>query len=213
MALAYNRRDRGLVGVTQQQAISVRATGKTVHVDDDIYAKTNFYIEQTRQYIPTRKLDAFLYFRGFSKLTYVMLIVAVTLLLPTTIISKTLGPSMCAKLGGIMLIVYLPFCLTYCQHLHVVRKTIPWVLRQPVIPNLRTGNEHLEVAVTSLEGVYLSARNSGIGLMSQTTGTIKFHVLSPQAVQSIKWTKVYSIVYFMLTTLACVWAAALYLFG
>ena len=199
--------------MTQQQAISVRATGRTVHVRDDIYAKTNFYIKQTRQYIPMRKLDAFLYFRGFSKLTHVMLIVAVTLLLPTTIISKTLGPSMCAKLGGIMLVIYLPFCLTYCQHLNVVRKTIPWVLRQPVIPNLRSDNEHLEIAITSLEGVYLSACNSGIGLVSQTTGKIKFHVLSPGAVENIKWTKVYSIVYLMLTTLACVWAAALYLFG
>ena len=99
MALAYNRRDVHLMGATQQQDISMRTTGKSVHVRDDIYAKTNFYIEQTHQYIPTN-----------------------------------------------------------------------WTCSSTF-------------------------------------------VLSPEAVQNIKWTKVYSTIYFMLTALGCAWTNALYLFG
>ena len=47
----------------------------------------------------------------------------------------------------------------------------------------------MEIAVTNLVGVYLNAHNSGIELVSQTTGTIKFHVLSSDAAWRICWAR------------------------
>ena len=108
-------------------------------------------------------------------------------------------------LSLVIILSLIPTFIVYCQHLHVVCWTIPWVLRQPVIPNLTKDNDHLEIAVTNLEGVYLSARNSGFGLVSQTTGKIKFHVLSSHAALQIQRARVFSIIFAVITFLFVIW--------
>ena len=206
------------MGVTQQQDIFMRTTGPV----EWFMCPMTFMPRQSftlSKLVNTSQqenwMHVFLYFsRNFEVDTCNANCASYTLLLPTTIISNhsVLPRTKCAKLGGVMLIIFVPFCLIYCQHLRVLKKTFPWVLCQPVILNLRTDNKHLKVAITSLEGAYLSACNSGIRLVSQVTAKIEFHIFSPKAVENMKWTKVYSIVYSMLTTLACVWAAALHPF-
>jgi hypothetical protein len=104
-----------------------------------------------------------------------------------------------------------PSAVIFFQHLHVVCWTIPWVLRQPVVGNIRDhDNRHLEVAITNLEGVYLSAHNSGIGLVSETTGKIKLQVLSYTAKSNICWCRNYSIFMAGMTILVAIWVVPVF---
>ena len=226
MDLAHNRRNRGYGAVasneehfrgggveggrSQHQAVTVTPTGRNVRVRDDMYSNTNFYIQQSRPYLPSRDLHTYIYFRGFSQITYVLLIVAFTLLTVTTILVKTMRPAIFVQLGGVIFLCLLPFTLVYIQHLKVVIRTIPWVLRQPTVANMAHGNQHLEVAVTNMESTYVTARNIGIGFTSQTSGKFHIQVLSSSAVETMKWTQVYSIVYFILLGSFTLWAAIIY---
>ena len=203
-------------GHVEQQVITVTSTGETVHIPTDVYTRTNFYIEQTRQYIPSRKLHVFINFRGFPWIMIAVLSAQLIILLLVSIIlgrtGSIFGPSMaCLVLSLVTILSLIPTFIVYCQHLHVVCWTIPWVLRQPIIPNMTTGNKHLEIAVNSLEGVYLRARNVGIGVVSQTTGKIKFHVLSFTAASQIKGARKFSIIFAVITFLFVVWAPPVFI--
>ena len=186
-------------GQVEQQVVTVKSTGEAVHVSDARYARTNFYIRQTRKYIPSRKLRVFINFRWFPWIMTTVLCTQLTILFLVSVIlgrvEPTFGISMACLVFSLFTILSLiPTFIVFCQHLHVVCWTIPWVLRQPIIPNMTTDNDYLEIAVTNLEGVYLRAHNSGIGLVSQTTGKIKFQVLSCNAVWEIQWARGVSIV-------------------
>ena len=202
-------------GHIQQQMMTVKSTGKTVNVPTDRYNRTNFYIIQTRQYIPSRELYIFINFRWFS---LIMATALVTQLIILSLVSGILGALVtfgssfaCLVLSLAIILSLIPTSIVYCQHLHVACWTIPWVLRQPVIPSMTTDNKHLEIAVTNLEGVYLTARNSGIGLVSKTTGKIKFHVLSSAAVSQIEAARNFSVFLAVLTFFGMIWAAVVFI--
>ena len=202
-------------GHVKQQMITVKSTGKSINLPSAKYTRTNFYIRQTRQYIPSRKLRVFINFRWFHGImTTVQCTQSLVLLLVSILLGELaprLGPTIaCLVLSFVTILSLIPIFIVYCQHLHVVCWTIPWVLRQPVIPNMTTDNKHLEIAVTNLEGVYLSAYNSGIGVVSKTTGKINFHVLSSNAAMEIRWTRGSSIVLAVVTFLNVLWAFLLF---
>jgi hypothetical protein len=186
-----------------QQAVTVGAVGSTVQVGDCIYNKTNFYIQQTSLYTPTRRLRTFISNLWFHTGMITGLIVQYTILLVLSCVLGKIEPSVgryigCLIVGLIALLSAVPGLLACIQHLHVIRCTIPWVLRQPVVPNLVLGNQHLEVTIANLEGAYLTAYNRGVGLVCQTTGKIKFQVLSSEAVTTIQLTVATSICYTIL---------------
>ena len=49
----------------EQQTVTVRDTGHTVNVRNEVYTKTNFYIKESRPYISSKKLRLFKHFRWF----------------------------------------------------------------------------------------------------------------------------------------------------
>ena len=203
-------------GHIQQQQVTVKATGETVYdVPNAMYSKTNFYIEQTRRYIPSKTLRIFINFKWFPwimttvfALQFVILF-GVSFMLGSLrgIVDISLACLILSLLAGVSVV---PSAVIFFQHLHIVCWTIPWVLRQPVINNMKTGNEHLEVAVTNLEGVYLSAHESGIGLVSETTGKIKLQVLSGRAKLNICRCRNYSILMAGMTILVAIWVVPVF---
>jgi hypothetical protein len=208
-------------GHIQQQQVTVTETGNTVSISDAMYSKTNFYIEQTRQYIPSKTLRVFINFKLFPWIMSAIYILQLAFLFVASFMlghmrtidrfDYTRNISLaCLIVSLIIGISAMLSAVIFFQHLHVVCWTIPWVLRQPVINNLNTGNQHLEVAVTNLEGVYLSARDSGIGLLSETTGKIKFQVLSNTAKSNICWCKYYSIFMAGITILVVIWVVPVF---
>ena len=204
-------------GHVEQQVVTVKSIGgKPVHISDAMYTRTNFYIRCTREYIPSRKLRVFVNFRWFFWIMTTVLCTQFTfLLLPSCLLGllePTGGGSLaCLVLSLFTILSLIPTFIVFCQHLHVVCWTIPWVLRQPVIPKMTKDNDHLEIAVTSLEGVYLRAHNSGIGLVSQTTGKIKFQVLSCHAFWKIQWARSVSIFLAGMTFLFVIWAISVFI--
>ena len=198
-------------GHVEQQVITVKSTGKTVHIPTDIYARTNFYIRQSQQYVRSRKLRVFINFRWFGGIMSCVLLVQLAVLLLVSVFLGQQRPTVELSivwlvLSFVVILTLIPTFIVFCQHLHVVCWTIPWVLRQPVIPNMIAGNKHLEIAVTNLEGVYLSAYNSGIGLVSQKTGKIKFHVLSSNTALLMRRTRNLSIIFAVMAIINVIWA-------
>ena len=202
-------------GHVEQQVVTVKFTGRIVNLPTAIYTRTNFYIIQTCQYIPSKKLYVFIYFRWFLSIMAIVILTQLAILsLVSVILGKVaiFGSSFaCLVLSLVTILSLIPTFIVSCQHLYVVCWTIPWVLRQPVLPNLTTDNKHLEIAVNSREEVYVRARNSGIGLVSQTTGKIKFHVLSSAAVSQIKGAKYVSIFLAVMTFSIMIWAALVFI--
>ena len=201
-------------GQVEQQVVTVKSTAaETVNGPFDNYARTNFYIRQSRLYMPSRKLRVFIHFTCLPGILNIVLCTQLALLILASLLTgllTTFKASMaCLGLSLVIILSLIPTFIVYCQYLHVVCWTIPWVLRQPIIPNMTTDNDHLEIAVTSLEGVYLRARNSGIGFVSQTTGKIKFHVLSSAAATQIKRARWVSIFAAVMTFLFVMWAPSI----
>ena len=125
---------------------------------------------------------------------------------------NTFGSLMtCSVFSLVIILSLIPTFIVYCQHLHVVCWTIPWVLRQPVIPNLTNDTDHLEIAITSREDVYVRAHNSGSGLEIQKTGKIRFHVLSSNATSNIHLARIFSIFFAVMTFFMMIWATLVFI--
>ena len=70
------------------------------------------------------------------------------------------------------------------------------------------GNKHLEVAVTTLEGVMLSAHQRGVGQVAERTGKIKLQVLGSLAVAKIRCAVATSITFTLIVLTSIIWALA-----
>ena len=181
-------------------------------VQEDVYAKTNYHIKQSQEYIPSRKLNFFITFRGFiCFMTTVLCIQLMVLVLATIILGAaqtTFSSSLtCFTMSLGIIIILIPTFMVYCQHIHVVCWTVRLVLSQPVAKSSESAAEHVEIAVTDLKGAYLSAHKRGIGLISQTSGMIKFQMLSLEAAKQIRWARVISIVLAVITFLVSIWVS------
>ena len=198
--------------VKQVVVTTVNTIVQRACVQDDVYVKTNYYIKQSEEYIPSKKLDFFITFRGFiCFMTTVLCIQLMVLVLATIILGAaqtTFSSSLtCFTMSLGVTITLIPTFMVYCQHIHVVCWTVRLVLSQPVGESSETTDEHVEIAVTNLKGVYLSAHKRGIGLISQTSGMIKFQTLDLGAAKQIRWARIISIVLAVITMLVSIWVS------
>ena len=71
----------------------------------------------------------------------------------------------------------------FVQHAHVICWTIPKVLSQPILPDSKQPdpNEYYEIKVDQLEGIFLQAKDSGIGILAAASGSIKIQALNETA--------------------------------
>jgi hypothetical protein len=205
------------VGQTSRQIVTVEQIGQVVRTPDDLYAETNLYITESRRYFPSKYLCKFVEFRWFNKVMIALFCFQLVLLI---LISSLLGSQnsnhavIAISLG--LSVTALAFCLSilclYGQHLYVIHDTLPIVLSQPIKPNLGLKNQHLEVAITSQEAVYMQTQNRAYGLVSQTsTGKIPIQFLSTNAAATMYCARMCSIVCFVSTAVMGVWAVILFI--
>ena len=197
----------------EQQKVTVRETGHTVYLRNEVYTKANFYIKVSRPYITSKKLRLFKHFRWFQTIILTSMFFQIGSLAGVTGVLPTYQPDfinslVCLVLSGATLLSLMPLLILFSQHLHVIRWTIPWVLRQPIMKDANFSNKHLEVAVTSLEGVLLSARQRGVGQVTERTGKIKLQVLGGPAVKKIKCAVATSITFTVIVLASIIWALA-----
>ena len=163
-----------------QENYLVRTFGKSVSLRKSIYTKTNFYIKQSRPYIPRRTLRTYLYIRCMR---WVFLAYCV-LCIPMPFLPDFIGWPWAAATGGVGLVWFLIFS----QHMHVIYWTIPAVLSQPILSNdiQSRENEFYEFQLERVEGIYLNAKESGIGMLQRSTGSIKFQALNERAACTVR---------------------------
>jgi hypothetical protein len=175
------------------------------------YVHTNAFIKYSRPYFPSKKLCTFINSKIFWWYVYYVVGLQATLVITASfLLENTFTMSaVCLALSGFSIIAGIPPMIVFSQHACVTCCTLSKVLRQPVIKGMKEPNKHLEVTVTSLEGVYLKAHNRGVGLTSQTAGNVRFQVLSGNAVSTMKCAATCSAVYLAIEITLFIWAAIL----
>lgn len=157
------------------------------------YASTNHYIRQSRGYVKKDgKLCQFFYLPLMSEAFVVYSFLALFAFLHLWAATAVLGLS-------------LLWFLIFCQHLHVIRGTLPYVLKQPIISNHDKENWFYKLKFSQLEGVFLKAREEGIGVVVMAEGAIKFQVFNLKAKGKMTTCKGHSILMFIISVLQIFW--------
>lgn len=195
-------RDRLVSATGRTQVERVRYTqvkiedagGETVTVRDEMHAKANFYIRQSRPYFPNKKLRAYIDCSNFLRAARVLC-------------GASLFGALAAVGGGkgipvFFLAACLLFFLFYCQHQWVNQKSLPVVFKQPVFLRQEHNNSFYEVTVTELDGVALQNYQSGIGFIELSRGKIQFQAFNAQAMKFLSDAKYHSRLMFLLFAMA-----------
>ena len=80
-------------GQVEQQMMTVNPTGEIAFVPTFVYTNTNFYIRQSRQYIPSKKLRVFINFRCFHAIMSFVVAFQLCSLLLISCLLGILGPT------------------------------------------------------------------------------------------------------------------------
>ena len=189
-----------------KENVSVRTFGTTVSLRKSIYVKTNFYIKESRPYIPRKTLRTYLYVR-FMRWAFLLYCV---LCIPMPFLPDFIGWPW-AAITGVLGLVWL---LIFSQHMHVIYWTIPAVLSQPILPDAdqRRENEFYEITSERVEGVYLTARESGVGMLQRSSGSIKFMALNETAACTVRKSRCLSCCMMWVTIAAVTVSAGIFAF-
>ena len=163
-------------------------TRRKVMLPNNIYIKTNFYIQQSRQYFKEHTLKTFFYFRGMQWCYLVILILS--LLAPTSSVYAFL-----------CLAVNVLFTVIWSKHMIVIIFTMPLVLSQPVVledgPNSR--NKHLQISVEQHQADIRVKDGEAVHTSSRRRGSGKFQAFNSNAVTIMKKCIVVSIASFVVS--------------
>jgi hypothetical protein len=100
------------------------------------------------------------------------------------------------------LLLGLPWFILFCQHLHVVCLTVPWVLSQPIVPDYQQSVSTRIWAVEELEMEKMYKRDRGVGLVDRNTGLVQFNRLNRTAEITMYKTVLQSCFMFLFAVLA-----------
>lgn len=120
--------------VKEKVTVTMPESGSSATVRNNIYSKTNFYIKESRRFIPGSTLRTYLYFRFMQ---WIFLVYCV-LVLPMPFAPFYVGWPW-ALAAGVLGMVWL---VIFGQHAHVIRRTIPQVLSQPIFPDSEQQDEN-----------------------------------------------------------------------
>ena len=154
-----------------------------VTVRDSDYAKTNHCIKQSRRYFLNEKLPTYFDFPCFFTLARLVCFASVFGALGATDESKF------EYLPVAFFVACLLFFFIYCQHELVNRKSLPFLLKQPVIDSQRNVNSFYEVTVTELRGIALQNYQAGVGFVQLSQGSIEFQAFNKKAVRCMSKAK------------------------
>ena len=186
-------------GVVQRTQIEVKTTGSPVKVGKSLHVQANHYIKVSRPYITNRVLHTY---RTFFDINIVVIFATWFVISMVTTISYWV-------LGIVSIIINSMWLGLFIQHMIVVHGTIPYILKQPIVPNntLRFANDFIEIEVKQVKGIYAVSQDAGIGILQSNQGKIKFHVLSEGAASIIRTSRKYSIIGFICSFLMVIISA------
>ena len=148
--------------------LTVNDVGTPTKVSNDSFARTNFIIRNSREYIPSQyKLYRFVYLHGFLRIFFLYFVVSIVAFVHWI-----------ASL--IVLVISIMIFLLSCQYIHVCRTTIPWMIKLPVMNLGDTLNTFIEVDIKNINGVFLDAKEASIGCVASRGAKMKFLLISPE---------------------------------
>jgi hypothetical protein len=167
--------DRVEAALLQGEMLRVeRQPDRTVFIKNNIYAKTNFYIKQSRPYFSAPLTTYFnFWFHQWYFLSYFI-------------------AGLFTPLDPIFSLVWfcigVPFFFLYLQHMYVNIKTMPYVLRQPSLPDgkLDRQNAFFKISYASFTAVYGETSEASVVRMDVEGGMIKVQVFQRSAMWCMK---------------------------
>ena len=161
------------LGQVKHTEIEVEEVGGSVTIRDEAHAKANHYIKESRPYFPHEKLPIYIdcpYFLKFARAFCLASVLGIW---------KVSGGSVIMQV--VLFIGCLAFLTVYGQHELVNQRSLPTVLKQPVLAGQKSTNAFYEVTVTDLEGIALQNYQAGVGFVSVSQGKIKFQAFKKTA--------------------------------
>ena len=161
------------LGQVKHTEIEVEEVGGSVTIRDEAHAKANHYIKESRPYFPHEKLPIYIdcpYFLKFARAFCLASVLGIW---------KVSGGSVIMQV--VLFIGCLAFLTVYGQHELVNQRSLPTVLKQPVLAGQKSTNAFYEVTVTDLEGIALQNYQAGVGFVSVSQGKIKFQAFNKTA--------------------------------
>lgn len=161
------------LGQVKHTEIEVEEVGGSVTIRDEAHAKANHYIKESRPYFPHEKLPIYIdcpYFLKFARAFCLASVLGFW---------KVSGGSVIMQV--VLFIGCLAFLTVYGQHELVNQRSLPTVLKQPVLAGQKSTNAFYEVTVTDLEGIALQNYQAGVGFVSVSQGKIKFQAFNKRA--------------------------------
>lgn len=161
------------LGQVKHTEIEVEEVGGSVTIRDEAHAKANHYIKESRPYFPHEKLPIYIdcpYFLQFARAFCLASVLGIW---------KVSGGSVIMQV--VLFIGCLAFLTVYGQHELVNQRSLPTVLKQPVLAGQKSTNAFYEVTVTDLEGIALQNYQAGVGFVSVSQGKIKFQAFNKRA--------------------------------
>jgi hypothetical protein len=202
------------LGQAHRDVLTVKNTGRTVSAPNSLHAETNFYIQQSREYFPSKPMCGFCECRCFKTITTCLSCFLHALLITVSCLVGLLDSNhavmaACIGMSVLAIVCCTPLLCLFCQHCCVVCCTIPTVLNQPVKADLGYKNQHLEVAINSEDAVYMKGRGGVVRVVAQARDTVRIHVLSTQAAERIKRAVCCSVCCCLSVLLLALWAPAM----
>jgi len=163
------------VAVLHSRRVEIKDFDVTAEVRNEIHARTNHYIKQSRPYFPNKKLRGYINCPHFLKITP---------------IPGGLSVFGCIVIYGapkavplVFFIICLLLFLIFCQHEWVNLSTLPIVHKQPFINNQESLNKFYEVTITELDGIALENFQAGIGFVHSELrrGKIRYQAFNKKA--------------------------------
>ena len=184
--------------VKDKVIVTKPVSGTPATVRNNIYAKTNFFIKRSRDFIPGATLKTYWYFRFMQWI----FLVYIALIPPLPFVPFYVGWPLALATG----VIGMGWLVIFAQHAHVVRCTVRKVLSQPIFPNSDQEDESAvyKITVERVEGRFLAAQNSGVGVLATTKNSAseQLHVLNQTGARKVKQTAVCSILCLIFTVIA-----------
>ena len=161
-------------GKASRTEISIKETGRSVNIPNESYARTNFYIDQSRQYFPNIRLRKYVSFGRMNTFFCIFLVFHLGMLLFLLCGIQFFG----IPVAVITLIIDIIPLVVYSQHVSVNKNTIPWLLKLPVEPMQKALNEHYEVEIATMNTAFVEAKEAGIGVFVTVGGKAKMKIMA-----------------------------------
>ena len=174
--------------VVRATKVGIKQTETTVKVDQYMFARTNFYIEESQKYFEGRKLTRYVY---ISKILHYAFI-------GVSIIS-IVGAPFNFIVALLMALINTLYLVMFFQNMYVNVQTMRHVLKQLGVPDhtLSTSNAHLEITQKTYAALYTASQQAGLGLKVQGDETaLKIQVFTESAKRRMNFCIYLSSIYF-----------------